>query len=102
MVSGVTCTGFEPSAFMTQMWSASVRSLANAIWAPSGENTGRSEAREVVVSWVGLVPFGLTTQRWSRPVWLLVNAIFVPSGDQFGFSSKHPGLLVTWTGLVPF
>jgi hypothetical protein len=56
--SFVSCTGFEPSAFITKISELPVRRERNAIRLPSGENSGSSSAtRSLKVSCLTPPPF---------------------------------------------
>src|SRR6185369_16882071 len=79
----VSCAGFVPSEFISQIskvvWSDSVPST-KAIFDPSGEKVGLISKTELFVSWTGFVPSAFITQISASPSRVEKNAIFDPSG----------------------
>ena len=93
----VSWTSLLPSAFIFQMFPP----RENAIFAPFGDQSGRSSTLGPVVRRVGSEPSASITQMSSRAARSLVNAIFVPSGDHSG-NASNPFVSVSRVWFVPF
>src|SRR5436190_17762344 len=88
---------FAASAFCAaSSASPNQTSLVNAIFLPSGDQTGPPAPVDNEVSARGLDPSGPISQTCGAPSFFATYASVFPSGDQRGSDSPSP--FVIWTG----